>query len=297
MRQGRWQSNGRNGTKDRPQWQRRDDRGESRQFACSRCNGQHGNARPCPAKDKRCRKCNKLGNFEAVCQSKSLKEVNVTSDCTEEYSEDAFFVGAVMEATTDVIEQPGSENEWLVELHVNGSPVEFKIDTGADITVMSQTAFNRLARRPRLVMTGPKPLVTSPGGEVQCVGRFLATSPIKGQPYKYWVIVIRGPYSHSLLGRSVAKRMGLVMRVNAVASDLLEGVFWDIGLFKCDPVKIELKPDAEPYTLTTLCRIPFPLLPKVEAELQRMLSLGIIEEVTDPTDWCAPMVHVEKKKK
>ena len=73
MRQGRWQSNGRNGAKDRPQWQRRDDRGESRQFACSRCNGQHGNARPCPAKDKRCRKCNKLGHFEAICQSKSLK--------------------------------------------------------------------------------------------------------------------------------------------------------------------------------------------------------------------------------
>ena len=75
-----------------------------------------------------------------------------------------------MEVTTDVIEQPDSKNEWLVELHVKGSPVLFKIDTGADITVMSQTAFNRLARRPRLVMTGPKPLVTSPGGEVQCVG-------------------------------------------------------------------------------------------------------------------------------
>ena len=118
---------------------------------------------------------------------------------------------------------------------------------------------------------------------VQCVGRFLATIPYKGQHYKYWETVIRGPYSHNLLGRSVAKRMGLVMRVNAVASDLhLEGVFGDIGLFKCDPGKIELKPDAEPYTLTTLCRIPFPLLPKVEAELQRMLSLGIIEEVTAP---------------
>jgi hypothetical protein len=26
-----------------------------------------------------------------------------------------------------------------------------------------------------------------------------------------------------------------------------------------------------------------------------MLSLGIIEEVTDPTDWCAPMVPVEKQ--
>ena len=28
-----------------------------------------------------------------------------------------------------------------------------------------------------------------------------------------------------------------------------------------------------------------------------MLSLGIIEEVMDPTDWCAPMVPVEKKNK
>ena len=28
-----------------------------------------------------------------------------------------------------------------------------------------------------------------------------------------------------------------------------------------------------------------------------MLSLGIIEEVTDPTNWCAPMVPVEKKNK
>lgn len=283
MRQRRWQSNGINGAKDRWQWQKRNDTGESKQFACSRCNGQHGNTRPCPAKNKKCRKCNKLGHFEAVCQSKTLKEVSMTSDSIDlQYSENAFFVGAVMEATPDVIEQPDSENEWLVELDVNGSTVEFKIDTGADITVMSQAAFNRLPQRPRLVMTGAKPRITSPGGEVLCVGRFLATSPYKGHRYKYWVTVIKGPYSHNLLGRSVSKRMGLVMRVNAITTDLLNDVFGDIGLFKCEPVKIELKPDAEPYSLATPRRIPFPLLPKVEAELRRMLSLGIIEEVTDP---------------
>ena len=99
-------------------------RGESKQFACLRCNGQHGNARPCPAKNKRCRKCNKLGHFEAIYQSKTLKEVNVMSDCMEEYSEYAFFVGAVTKATPDLIEQPDSENEWLVVLPVNGSHVE-----------------------------------------------------------------------------------------------------------------------------------------------------------------------------
>lgn len=51
----------------------------------------------------------------------------------------------------------------------------------------------------------------------------------------------------------------------------------------CDPVKIELKPDAEPYVTATPCWMPFPLFPKVEAELA-MLALGIIEHVTEPTD-------------
>ena len=41
-------------------------------------------------------------------------------------------------------------------------------------------------------------------------------------------------------------------------------------------------------------KIPFSLLPKVKEELERMLEAGIIEEVTEPTDWFAPMVPVLK---
>ena len=32
----------------------------------------------------------------------------------------------------------------------------------------------------------------------------------------------------------------------------------------------------------------------VEAELKHMLADGVIREVTQPTDWCAPMVPVVK---
>lgn len=53
-------------------------------------------------------------------------------------------------------------------------------------------------------------------------------------------------------------------------------IFGDIGLMNCDPVKIELKADAEPYVTATPHHVPFPLLPKVETELKRMLALGII---------------------
>lgn len=85
------------------------------------------------------------------------------------------------------------------------------------------------------------------------------------------------------------------MRVDGMDTVILNDVFGNIGLLKCEPVKIELNTDCEPYSLTTPRRIPFPLLPKVEAELLSMLEMGIIEEVTEPSDWCAPMVPVDRR--
>uniref|UniRef100_A0AAV2J699 Uncharacterized protein n=1 Tax=Knipowitschia caucasica TaxID=637954 RepID=A0AAV2J699_KNICA len=70
-----------------------------------------------------------------------------------------------------------------------------------------------------------------------------------------------------------------------------------VGLLNCEPVKIELTEEAVPYSVNTPRRVPFPLLPKVEKELKRMLTLNIIEEVTEPTDWCAPMVPAPKRNK
>ena len=38
-----------------------------------------------------------------------------------------------------------------------------------------------------------------------------------------------------------------------------------------------------------------PPLPKVEQELQRMEENGVIERITEPIDWCAPIVPVMKR--
>lgn len=92
---------------------------------------------------------------------------------------------------------------------------------------------NRLAKSSRLVTASKMPLVTSPRGEVQCVGKF------KGQKYQFWVTVLRGPCAHKMLGGSVARRMGLVERINNIDTDLLGDVFGEILLLKCDPVKIQ----------------------------------------------------------
>lgn len=126
------------------------------------------------------------------------------------------------------------ENDWFVNLPINYSTVEFKIDTGADITVMSQAEFKRLPHRFQLVTKrGP---ITSPGGEVKSTRKFLATSEYKGQKYKFSVIVIKGPYSHNILRRSVATRM--VMEVDSLDTVVLKDVFGDIGLLNCEPEKL-----------------------------------------------------------
>lgn len=83
--------------------------------------------------------------------------------------------------------------------------------------------------------------------------------------------------------------MGLVERV-----DELTGVVRSEGLLNTEPVKIVLQDDAQPYAVHTARRIPLPLVPLVKKELHRLETEGIIEKVTQPTEWCAAMVPVLK---
>ncbi|RXN09757.1 hypothetical protein ROHU_010964 [Labeo rohita] len=81
--------------------------------------------------------------------------------------------------------------------------------------------------------------------------------------------------------------MGLVKRIEEVGM-----AFRDHGILKTEPVKILLKEGAEPYAVNTARQVPLPLLQKVKQELGRMEVSGVIEKVTQATDWCAPMVPV-----
>ncbi|XP_024119315.1 uncharacterized protein LOC112140549 [Oryzias melastigma] len=193
---------------------------------CSRCGRTHERG-VCPAKGKRCRKCNKTGHFEMVCKSKFVGAVENDYAVKDESSE--WFLGSI---STDV---DSEDEKWFADIHVNGTVVRFRIDTGADITVISENTYHNLPKRPSLEET--KATFTSPGGKMVCKGRFHAECFRKGDKYTFWIYVMEGPFPTNLMGRKQAVEMGLVLRMDGL--ELSEDVFGDIGLLHCSPVKIE----------------------------------------------------------
>ena len=96
---------------------------------CTRCGKGHGVQQPCPAQNAICRKCHKRGHFQVVCRSRSVNTLDI--------QQEEAFLGTVQHST-------GSTGKWEETLPVNGTPIEFKIDTGADVSVISESMFKQL---------------------------------------------------------------------------------------------------------------------------------------------------------
>ena len=58
---------------------------------------------------------------------------------------------------------------------------------------------------------------------------------------------------------------------------------------------ISLTEDARPFCVTTPRTVPFAYQDKLKKEIDLLLTQGIITPVTEPTEWCAPIVVTPKK--
>ena len=238
---------------------------------CKYCGGTHSKRR-CPAYGKICHRCKKKNHFARVCRkAKDVAEVRMG----EKKEDEAFLFS---------LKSQSYEEPWKTEVTIGRQKAHFKIDTGADVSVMTVATFNSLKPRPKLEKTGI--ILRSPGGVVECLGKVELDCTVRGSVYPVTVYVASS--SENLLSREAASRMGLVVRLDNVFGEL------DETPIHTTPVKIQLQEGAQPYSVHTARRIPIPLLGKVKEELQKMERVGIIKKVDEPTDWCAPIVPVIK---
>jgi transposase InsO family protein len=252
---------------------------------CNRCNGDHPPQSRCPASGQTCSYCRKKGHFRAACfklkkQNKSTDEV-YSEPLAEVHEVDGFWLESI-----EFIDDGDSSGAWYYPLQILDVEVKFKIDSGADITLINQETFRKMQPRPNLQPSQRD--VNSPGGIVSIDGRFQAQISQNGNTFKFYVYV--GNVRNNLLSRAVSTAMKLIQKGPGV-----EEVYGTAGLMKTEPTVIQVKPGAIPYKVTTPRRIAFPILDKVEEELKRMETEGIITKLTsETTDWCAPMCPVIK---
>ena len=151
---------------------------------CQRCGRKPHSLQSCPAQGAVCRKCHKRGHFQVMCRSKSSGQVQqVTEETTE-----SFFLGVV---TGD------SNNDWGIELNLNDKKIKFLIDTGAEVTLISETAHSQLGAPP-LTKSG-KQLKGPSNHSLKAKGYFEATLTLVNNN-KQDVYVVKG-LARCLLGQ------------------------------------------------------------------------------------------------
>ena len=143
---------------------------ENQRKECKYCGSLHDKGR-CPAFGKLCKKCEKRNHFAKVCMSKQAKRAdNIDNESERDLSDEntnGFFVDSVFQSenpqtqnkTTDKqynIEMCSNQDDqtaWLISINTSASDISYKIDTGAQANVISQSLYNRLQKAPKLRAT------------------------------------------------------------------------------------------------------------------------------------------------
>ena len=193
------------------------------------------------------------------------------------------------------------DDDFYVNLYVQGIPLNVELDTGAKCNILSLRTLKNLG-----VSYDLKPSKVHISGvhgqSAQAAGCVSLLCMYKDVQTHVEFQVLDGPKCINLLGRADCVRFGLIARVNMVVTDSscreivhkYADVFGkDIG---CLPGEYDIKVDESfPPVIHAPRSVPSALRDKVKDELHQMEQIGILAKVTEPTPWVNSMVVVSKK--
>ena len=253
---------------------------------CSRCGKGHQKHK-CPAKEVTCHQCNKKEHYSSCCYSKVVGEVN-TNLSPNGRELDTIFLDTLISDANEY---------WKARIEINGTKLQFKVDTGAEVTAMSEKDYRGL-RKVNLQPTS-KILYGPSYHTLKTIGQFMGKVKYGKKQSEQLIFVVRG-LKTNLLGLPAIMALKIAARTDAVIdqkTQLFEkypSAFTGLASFG-EEYSIKLKNDAKPHVLFTPRQVPLQYQSKIQKELERMESLGVISKVDEPTPWCAGMVAVPKR--
>lgn len=277
--------------------------------SCFRCGYQHKN-KVCPALNKQCAKCKKLNHFANVCRSRNLPQsFEVENKIVQSESQDTEETNWVLNEEISTISVDRIKaNHWTVDLHIGSSVVTCKIDTGADVNILSMKILKALGHSTVKQLRNTNiQLEAFCGFKIDSVGEIELPVKLTGSKNLYYVkfIVVSNSKATPILGLSSSIELKLITRQSYIevlqpsVPDLPtlikqnQDVFLNQGCFP-DILKLKLANGATPVSCPAR-RIPHTLCEKLKNKLQLLEKCGIIEQC-EAGEWVNNLVIVEKHK-
>ena len=194
-----------------------------------------------------------------VAYHEETSESESTREEPDEFYLGAAYLNAVGEDT----------NAWKIELNVADQSLPFKIDTGAEVIAILESAWKSLRNPPTLTKT-TKNLCGPDRKPLQIVGEADINLRSKQKCSIQRVFIVKG-LSNNLLGLPAIKTLNLLQYVDSVQNDNIfkeySDLFTGLGTFTGE-YTIRLKPDAVPYAIHTPRKVPLPLKEAIEKEVR-----------------------------
>ncbi|GBO27926.1 hypothetical protein AVEN_237574-1 [Araneus ventricosus] len=158
---------------------------------------------------------------------------------------------------------------WTVTVQVNHKNIKFKIDSGADHTVLPANVFENVLQNAKLeprdkILCGPDK------NQLKTLRKFRAIIEYKGKNCIEEIYVIAS-LQMCLLGKPALSSLGLFLNLSSICQAsavdpkvIFPDHFIGLGIME-GFYSIKLKPGAIPFAITSPRCVPFPFLKQTEA--------------------------------
>ena len=280
---------------------------------CFRCNrvGHFAKDQQCPARGKTCNNCGKTGHFSTCCRSKNagkektenwkfqkkgqthVRSVEEELHGTDSEDMHAFYVDLNVDAChIDDVDR--------VKVNVGGVDITMVVDSGTRVNVIDTKLWETLKKNKvkcKSELTDRKLYAYGSSEPLKLKGMFNARISMGSHSLSadFYVLDGEGP---ALLGKVTAKELG-VLKIEVPHDDGVNEIndrsqcFEGIGKLKGYKLHLHVDKSVKPV-VQSMYRIPYSLRDKVDAKLDELEALDIIEKVEGPSEWVSPVIVVPK---
>ena len=295
-----------------------------KQGHCMRCGDAMHHSNECPFKEVECFACGKKGHLKKVCLSKDkagqgneghrmqsyrLRDRRKNKPVHFVHPEHCTVIAGADESYDSEPVFAIHSNEHVPpsakSLKINGKRVEFELDTGSGVSIISVGTVETLFDGSVKYQVTDQKLHTFAGHSLQVLGKVTVTAQYVRKCRKLPLYIVNGS-GPNLLGRYWLKLLDIhIPCINAIHETSLSlehmlqkhaAVFQPgLGELKGTKAHLSVKPDISP-TFYKPRPVPYALREKVNNEIDRLIALGVFKPISH-AEWAAPLVPILKADK